>query len=150
MAQGGNRVRDTFRKVATTASAVVGSPWAFLLAFSFVILWAISGPWFRFSDTWQLVINSTSSIVTFLVAFLIQNTQSRDAKAIHLKLDELLRAVGKARTGLVGLEEMSDDELDRLHEQFERLREKKRNAGAPIEEAPLPPPEPEEAPARSQ
>jgi low affinity Fe/Cu permease len=85
---------------------------------------------FGFSDTWQLVINTATTIITFLMVFLIQNTQNRDAKAIHLKLDELLRGVKGARTGLVNLEELSDEELEALHKEFERLRSKCNGSGA--------------------
>jgi low affinity Fe/Cu permease len=104
----------------------VGSPWCFIIAVLLVINWAVLGPLFHFSDTWQLVINTTSSIVTFLMVFLIQNTQNRDSKALQLKLDELLRAVRGARTGLVNLEEMSDEQLDQLQSQFKRIRNKVR------------------------
>ena len=104
----------------------VGTPAAFLLALLCITAWAALGPLFHFSDTWQLVINTATTIITFLMVFLIQNTQNRDTKALHLKLDELLRGVAGARTSLVSLESLSDDELDRLQEQFERLR---RSAG---------------------
>jgi len=88
-----------------------------------VVVWSATGPVFGFSDTWQLVINTGTTIITFLMVFLIQNTQNRDARAIHLKLDELLRAVKDARTGMVDLEDMSDEELKRLQEEFKDLRE---------------------------
>jgi low affinity Fe/Cu permease len=101
----------------------MGSPWAFLLAVTIILAWVVTGPMFHYSDTWQLIINTGTTIVTFLMVFLIQNTQNRDAAAIHLKLDELLRAVGKARTGLVDVEDLSDEELQRLQQQFRRLRE---------------------------
>ena len=101
---------------------LVGSPWAFAVSIVVVIAWAGTGPLFGFSDTWQLVINTGTTIVTFLLVFLIQNTQNRDAKAIHLKLDELLRGVEGARTGLVDLENLTDEELEQLHLQFQRLR----------------------------
>jgi len=94
-----------------------------MLAVAVVIVWGISGPMFGFSDTWQLVINTGTTIVTFLMVFLVQNTQNRDAKATHLKLDELLRAVEGARTGLVSLETLSDEQLKHLQEQFERLQD---------------------------
>jgi low affinity Fe/Cu permease len=115
---------DMFRKLARITSDVVGSPTAFFVAVAVIAIWAIAGPMFGFSDTWQLVINTATTIVTFLMVFLIQNTQNRDAKAIHLKLDELLRGVKGARTGLVNLEELSDEELEALHKEFERLRSK--------------------------
>jgi low affinity Fe/Cu permease len=87
-----------------------------------IVIWGASGPLFHYSDTWQLVINTGTTIVTFLMVFLIQNTQNRDAKAIHLKLDELLRGVKGARTQLVDLEALSDEELDDLQQQFKRIR----------------------------
>ena len=96
-----------------------------------IMLWAVTGPLFGFSDTWQLIINTGTTIVTFLMVFLIQNTQNRDAKAIHLKLDELLRSVEGARTGLVDLEDLSDTQLQRLQEEFKRLRE--RNSDGALE-----------------
>jgi low affinity Fe/Cu permease len=115
-------MKDLFRKFAQTTSQGVGSPWAFILAVMVIVVWAASGPMFGYSDTWQLVINTGTTIITFLMVFLIQNTQNRDAKAIHLKLDELIRGVEGARTHLVDLEELSDEELERLREQFKRLR----------------------------
>jgi low affinity Fe/Cu permease len=114
-------MNDFFHSFANKTAAVVGSPWAFLLAVFSILFWAASGPIFGFSDTWQLVINTSTTIVTFLIVFLIQNTQNRDAKAIHLKLDELLRAVKGARTGLVDLEDFTDKELAQLQQEFERL-----------------------------
>ena len=117
-------MNDWFRKFAHRTSEIVGSPWAFLAALLITIAWAVSGPFFGFSDTWQLIINTGTTISTGLIVFLIQNTQNRDAKAIHLKLDELLRGVKGARTGLVDLEDLSDEELQKLQKQFERLREK--------------------------
>jgi low affinity Fe/Cu permease len=116
-------MNQAFRRFASRVSAIVGSPWAFIMAVLLLVGWALSGPLFGFSDTWQLVINTTTTIVTFLVVFLIQNTQNRDARAIHLKLDELLRAVQEARTGLVDLENLPDETLERLQQQFQHLRE---------------------------
>src|SRR3989338_4773943 len=104
-------MHELFRKFARKASIVVGSPTAFALAVLVLIVWALAGKAFSFSDTWQLVINTATTIVTFLMVFLIQNTQNRDSKAIHLKLDELLRAVKNARNSLVDLEDLSDQEL---------------------------------------
>lgn len=115
-------VRGMFRRCAEWIAVTVGSPWAFVLALLVVLGWLISGPIFDYSDTWQLVINTATTIVTFLMVFLIQNTQNRDTKAIHLKLDELLRGVRGARNGLVSLERLSDEELDQLQHEFERLR----------------------------
>jgi low affinity Fe/Cu permease len=111
-----------FRRIASASAAAVGSKWAFLIAVLIVVIWAATGPIFHFSDTWQLVINTGTTIVTFLMVFLIQNTQNRDAKAIHLKLDELIRAIQGARNRLVNLEELSDEELNDLQRQFERFR----------------------------
>jgi low affinity Fe/Cu permease len=102
----------------------MGSPWAFIVAGVIILVWGITGPMFHYSDTWQLIINTGTTIVTFLMVFLIQNTQNRDARAMHLKLDELLRAVEGAHTGLVDLENCSDEELERLQKAFERLRER--------------------------
>jgi low affinity Fe/Cu permease len=103
-------------------ASAVGSPYAFLLAVITVIGWALTGPFFHYSDTWQLVINTGTTIVTFLMVFLIQNTQNRDTKALHLKLDELLRGVSGARTSFVNLENLSDEDLDRLQNEFERIK----------------------------
>jgi low affinity Fe/Cu permease len=116
-------MREQFRKFSHSVSCAVGSPMAFVLAIGVIIAWAATGPVLHFSDTWQLVINTGTTIVTFLMVFLIQNTQNRDARAIQLKLDELLRAVQQARTELVDLENCSDEQLDRLQEQFHRLHE---------------------------
>jgi low affinity Fe/Cu permease len=113
---------DVFHRCARGVSNVVGTPTAFALAFFGVVLWLATGPMFGYSDTWQLVINTTTTIITFLVVFMIQNTQNRDAKAIHLKLDELLRAVSTARTRLVDLEDLPDEELARLEAEFRKLR----------------------------
>ena len=115
---------ELFRKFAHRTSIATGSPWAFLSAATIVIVWAISGPVFHFSEVWQLVINTGTTIVTFLMVFLIQNTQNRDSEAIHLKLDELLRAQDKARDSMVDLEDMSDDELKQFQEDFTRMRER--------------------------
>ena len=113
---------ERFRACAHWLCLAVGKPGAFLLALCSIIVWAVLGPVFHFSDTWQLVINTATTIVTFLMVFLIQNTQNRDTKALHLKLDELLRGVEGARTSLVDLESMTDEELDRLQREFERIR----------------------------
>jgi low affinity Fe/Cu permease len=114
-------MNEIFRKFAQAVSKATGSSWAFISAVAIVVIWATTGPLFGYSDTWQLVINTGTTIITFLMVFLIQNTQNRDAKAIHLKLDELIKGVGGARTGLVDLENMSDEELEKLHKEFERL-----------------------------
>jgi low affinity Fe/Cu permease len=116
-------MNEIFRKFAHTASEVVGSSGTFIVALAAIVAWVMLGPYFHYSDTWQLVINTATTIVTFLMVFLIQNTQNRDAKAIHLKLDELIRSVKGARNRLVDLENLSDKELARLQQEFQRLRE---------------------------
>jgi len=117
-------IRDFFRHFADGTARGVGSPWTFALAVAVVVLWAVLGPHFRYSDTWQLVINTGTTIVTFLVVFLIQNTQNRDAAAFHLKLDELIRGVAGARTGLVNLECLSEEEIEALRKEFARIHER--------------------------
>ena len=114
-------MRAVFRRFASRVADRVGSPAAFLVGLGLIVVWAITGPFFGYSDTWQLVVNTATTIVTFLMVFLIQNTQNRDARAIHLKLDELLRAVKGARTAMVALETSTDEELAELQEEFERL-----------------------------
>jgi len=113
----------TFHTMAKGTSTAVGRPKSFFMAVAVIAIWAVSGPFFHFSDTWQLVINTGTTIVTFLMVFLIQNTQNRDSKALHLKLDELLRANRAARNTLVDLENMTDEELEELQEEFARLRQ---------------------------
>ena len=111
-------MRDVFRRFARAASDAVGSPVAFLIGVVITLIWAVTGSYFRYSDTWQLVINTGTSIGTFLIVFLIQNTQNRDAKVMQLKLDELIRAVKAARTELVQMEALTDEELDELQREF--------------------------------
>jgi low affinity Fe/Cu permease len=113
-----------FRKFAAKTSSVVGSPWSFLLAVLVILAWAVTGPIFHFSDTWQLVINTGTTIVTFLMVFLIQNTQNRDARAIHLKLDELIKGNRRARNVMVDLENCTEEELNQLEKEFHRVRKK--------------------------
>jgi low affinity Fe/Cu permease len=108
---------------------MVGSAWTFTAALAMLLVWAITGPLFDYSDTWQLVINTSTSVITFLVVFLIQNSQNRDSRAVHLKLDELLVTIKKARTELVSLENMSEEELTRIQDQFDQLG--KQAEGAP-------------------
>ena len=116
-------MNEVFRKFAHKISEVVGTSGTFIAALSAIVIWLLFGPYFQYSDTWQLVINTATTIVTFLMVFLIQNTQNRDAKAIHLKLDELIRSIEGARNRLVDLENLSDAELARLQQEFQRLRE---------------------------
>ena len=117
-------LREHFRKFAHEAACAVGSSWAFFSAAAVVMIWALTGPVFNYSDTWQLVINTGTTIVTFLMVFLIQATQNRDAQAMQLKLDELLRAITKARTGLVGLEHMSEEDLKEVQHEFAAIQQK--------------------------
>ena len=120
-------VRDAFRCFAQRASILLGSAWAFTGAVLVILVWILTGPTFHFSDTWQLIINTATTVITFLMVFLIQNTQNRDAKAMHLKLDELIRAIKNARDELVDLEDLSDEELKKLEEQFRRTRKRAEN-----------------------
>lgn len=114
-----------FQSFAARTSLLVGSKWAFFLAISVILGWAISGPYFKFSDTWQLVVNTATTIVTFLMVFLIQNTQNRDARAIHLKLDEIIRSIQRAHNDMIQIERLSDEELDALAEKFESIRKER-------------------------
>jgi low affinity Fe/Cu permease len=110
--------------MAEGASAAIGSPGAFGAAIILVAVWGVSGFVFHFSDGWQLIINTFTNVVTLFIVFLIQNTQNRDAKAMHLKLDELIRAVTEARTQMVGLENLPDEDLARLERQFQRIQQR--------------------------
>ena len=120
-------VSDAFRVFAHRSSVMLGSAWAFAAAVLAILVWILTGPTFHFSDTWQLIINTATTIITFLMVFLIQNTQNRDAKAMHLKLDELIRAIKNARDELVDLEDLSDEELKKLEEQFRGMRKRAEN-----------------------
>ena len=111
-----------FRRIAHGASHAVGTARAFVAALILVVAWALAGPFFHYSSGWQLTINTATTIITFLMVFLIQHTQNRDAQVMHLKLDELIRAVTDARDELVDMEDLSDEELRRLQHQFERVR----------------------------
>lgn len=116
-------MKEMFRHFAESTANAVGSHWAFLAAVTTIALWAFTGPLFDYSDTWQLFINTGTTIITFLMVFLIQNTQNRADRVVGLKLDELLRAVEGARTGLVALDHMSDEELEQVQKEFSRLPE---------------------------
>jgi len=116
-------LRGVFRRFARATSNGIGSPIAFVLAFAVILAWAICGPFFGFSETWQLVINTSTTIVTFLVVFMIQNTQNRDSKAVHLKLDEIIRVLDKARNELVDVEDKADEVLDQYQEEFRKLED---------------------------
>jgi low affinity Fe/Cu permease len=116
-------MRNAFRRFARAAAEAVGSPAAFLLGVVMTLIWAASGSYFHYSDTWQLIINTGTSIGTFLIVFLIQNTQNREAKVMQLKLDELIRAVKQARTELVQMEALTDSELEELQREFQMHRD---------------------------
>ena len=122
-------VSDAFRLFAKRSSSMLGSAWAFAAAILIILIWGLTGPMFHYSDTWQLIINTGTTIVTFLMVFLIQNTQNRDAKAVHLKLDELIRALKGARNELIDLETLTDEDLARLEKQFLRVRKKAERNG---------------------
>src|SRR5438105_2970037 len=119
---------EGFQVFATKSSYWVGSRWAFALAVMAIILWAGTGPHFHYSDTWQLVVNTATTIVTFLMVFLIQNTQNRDARAIHLKLDEIIRAIRPADNNMINIEKLSDEELQILATQFEKIRARNKSS----------------------
>jgi low affinity Fe/Cu permease len=114
--------RGSFAHLCSVASSWVGSKWAFSAAALIVVVWAATGPIFHYSNTWQLVINTGTTIVTFLMVFLIQNTQNRDAQAINLKLDELILSIGAASNQMMDIETLSDDELNVLHQRYEKIR----------------------------
>lgn len=126
-------IRRTFDKFARRVSNAIGTPLAFFIAFAIIIAWAILGPIFGFTDTWQLVINTGTTIITFLVVFLIQSTQNRDAKAIHLKLDELIHVISEARDDFIDAEDLTEAELDALDAEFKALR--KRTESHPLQNA---------------
>jgi low affinity Fe/Cu permease len=133
---GANTVHLWFSRFASKTAQLVGHPYMFLSAVAVLVLWAVSGPMFHFSDTWQLIINTGTTIVTFLVVFLIQNTQNRDAKALHLKLDELIRSHMPARNDMIDIETLSDEELNELERRYAAICEEnkarqrgKKNAG---------------------
>lgn len=118
------RLQDAFRVFARAASELLGSAKIFVLAITIIAVWAATGHFFDYSDTWQLLINTGTTIVTFLMVFIIQNTQNRDSKAVHLKLDELIRAIDTARNQLVNIDRLSDDDLRKLEAQFQRISQK--------------------------
>ena len=117
------RERDLFTKVAAWTIRVTGGRWGFLLALATVVLWALLGPYSRYSQTWQLVINTGTTIVTFLMVFLIQNAQNRESKAIHLKLDELILSISRARNELIDIENLTEEQLDRIAERYQKVAE---------------------------
>jgi low affinity Fe/Cu permease len=117
-------LNESFRRFSAHAASVLGSPWLFVINVVLILIWLVSGPFFHFSDTWQLLVNTATTVFTYLAVFLIQNTQNRDAKAVHLKLDELISSVAGARNRLVDLEDLSDEELAQLQDQFRKLRQR--------------------------
>ena len=123
MAKDGNSTEKGFHVFATHAANLVGTKWAFLVALLTILFWLISGPYFHYSDTWQLIINTGTTVITFLVVFLIQNTQNRDARALHLKLDEIIKSIDKAHNEMIDIEHLSDAELQRLAEKYQKVRE---------------------------
>ncbi len=125
---------DRFRAFAARASEKLGSPWAFFASVALVLVWLATGPLFKFSNGWQLVINTGTTIITFLMVFLIQSTQNRDARAIHLKLDELIRS-SKARNVFADLENATEEELIAFQQEFRKLRERGVGSGAAAEAA---------------
>ena len=123
-------MNQVFRKFSVAAANALGSSWMFIANVLLILVWLVAGPFFHYSDTWQLVVNTATTVFTYLAVFLIQNTQNRDAVATHLKLDELIKGVKGARTGLVNLEKLSDEELEVLQEEFNKLRAEHSNGGA--------------------
>jgi len=119
------KINDLFHRIAAFTSRTIGSPLAFIVAIMFILVWLVTGPFFKFSDTWQLVINTGTTIVTFLIVFLIQNTQNRDSRAIHVKLDELIRAHKAARNQFMGAEHLTDTQLEGI--QLQITQHKKQN-----------------------
>ncbi len=120
-----------FRRIADGTASVIGSPWTFTATLALTALWLMLGPVFRFSDTWQLTMNTAASQVTFLIAFLLQNTQNRDTRALQLKLDELIRSTAGARPQLMNLEELDEGQLEALKKEFERLGERRGRTSDP-------------------
>jgi len=116
-------MNESFRKLAIFVSTLVGKPFAFFTALLIIISWALLGPLFNYSKTWQLFINTATTIVTLLMVFLIQNTQNRDSRALHLKLDELLKGIHGARNTLINLEDLPDSEIEKLHQEAQKLHD---------------------------
>ena len=121
-------INSPFTRFAKKTSTYTGRPITFIVAVLVIVVWAVTGPIFRFSDTWQLVINTSTTIITFLMVFLIQNTQNRDTEALQIKLDEIIRAIGTANNALLDLEEMDDQELDRIREEYAVLARRERES----------------------
>ncbi|MDQ2869705.1 MAG: low affinity iron permease family protein [Acidobacteriota bacterium] len=125
-------MREYFRKIAQAAAAALGSAWAFIASIVLVLVWVVTGPIFHFSDTWQLIINTVTNLITFWMVFIIQNSQNRDSKAMLLKLDELIRTSAGARNQLMNLESVDEKEFERLEGEFQRLRVKFGHTGSVV------------------
>ena len=134
-----NSLRDRFPHLSARLTAAVGSPFALFTAAALIVIWLLTGPIFNFSDTWQLLINTTTTIVTFLMVFVIQASQNRDSKALHLKLDEVIRAVSGARNELITTEQATEEEIHQREEEFLHIAQKGGEAVAEAGEAPEPP-----------
>jgi low affinity Fe/Cu permease len=117
-------MNEFFHKISAKVASIAGKASTFVLALLMIVIWLVSGPLFNYSDTWQLAINTTTTIITFLMVFLIQNTQNRDSKAMHLKLDELIKVTKAASNKFIEVEEDSDEEIDALEEKFKKIKEK--------------------------
>jgi low affinity Fe/Cu permease len=120
------KLGEGFRRFSGWSAQALGSPWVFVANVVLILLWLAMGPWFGFSDTWQLWVNTATTVITYLAVFVIQNTQNRDAKAVHLKLDELISSMDGARNRLVDLENLTDEEIKVLEEQFRTLQRRAR------------------------
>jgi low affinity Fe/Cu permease len=116
-------LKEPFRKFSLWSADQLGSPWLFVANVFLILIWLAAGPFFRFSDSWQLIVNTATTVFTYLAVFLIQNTQNRDAKAVHLKLNELISSVEGARNRLVDLQNLTDAEMEELQQQFQRLQQ---------------------------
>ena len=125
------RSRNWFTRLTKWTAHATGRPLSFMLAFGVVVAWGLTGPLFQFSDTWQLIINTGTTIVTFLMVFLIQATQNRDGEAMQVKLDEIIRAIGNAKNELLDIEELEESELNRIRKSYEQIAQRARQAGSP-------------------
>ena len=123
------RSRSTFTRLTKWTAHIAGRPATFALALAVIVAWVVTGPLFAFSDTWQLVINTATTIITFLMVFLLQSTQNRDTEAIQVKLDEIIRAIGNAKNELLDLEELEEGELDRIKQTYQEMAKNARDAG---------------------
>lgn len=127
--EGTMTLNEQFRKASVTAANFLGSPWMFIVNVLLILVWLVFGPIFHFSDSWQLLVNTGTTVITYLAVFLIQNTQNRDARAVHLKLDELISSIEGARNRFVDLEDLTDEELDLLQKQFKTLQKLSKKGG---------------------